>query len=382
MKDRQKKYVLLFIFIVLLLPIVQQSYPLFTSKKLDGYFTDAHDIEFTLQKWWDETYQPAKSAYLNDHCGFRPELLRLNGQIDYTFFGKIHSGTIVEGSSNYLYQDVLINAYYGRDYIGYPAIQTKLLKLKKLQDTLERLGKSLTLIYAPCKAYFYPDNFPDKLKSPQRTTANFETYKHIGDSVGINQIDFNSWFVAMKDTCKELLFTKQGFHWSVYGSLLAADSLTKYLAMQTHLQLPRISFTNITHTNKARATDNDIAKCMDIIFPVAKETFTYPTVNYKTNAGTTKTKTIYIGDSYLLTWIYDNYMDNINTNWELWYYFKIVWDKTIEDEDLQHHFIADYDWIKAMKATDNIVIMYTSRNLKELGNGFIESAYDYYYPKK
>ena len=382
MGNRAKSGLLVFLFILLLLPMLQQQFPLFTSRKLDGFYTNAPDVHFSWKQWWEGSYQEAKTNYLNDHTGFRPELLRLNDQLDYSLFGQLHSLTIVEGKDHYLYQDVFINAWYGRDFSGYAPIADRMWKLRKVQDTLRRSGKTLVLVYAPCKAFFYPDYFPDKLKSPVRGTTNVQTYAHIGDSLGICQVDFNSWFMSMKNKQSDLLYSKQGFHWTVYGSLLAADSLSGFLGRQMHIQLSRPIWTKTERSTVARSTDDDIDRCLDILFPVARETYSYPVVSYATDSTIVKPNVIYIGDSYLLTWLYDDYMDHANAGWQLWYYNKLLWHKEIEDEEQQKDYLTDDERIKAIDKTDAIVIMYTSRNMRDPGNGFIEWAYAHYFPQK
>ncbi len=230
MEIKIKKGILIFIFTILLMPLLQQCFAFITSGPLNGLFTIAPNIMFSWQKWMEGSYQDGKNKYLNDNIGLRPDLIRLNNQVDYSLFNKVHSEwKVLVGSNHCLYQDVYIYAYNGKDYLGYDSILKKLSKLKAIQDTMAHLGKSLILVHSPCKAFYYPEYFPDNLKNARLGATNFETYKHIGDSIGINQVDFNTWFISMKSQSKELLVPRQGFHWSVYGSLLAADSLVKYI---------------------------------------------------------------------------------------------------------------------------------------------------------
>ncbi len=145
--------------------------------------------------------------------------------------------------------------------------------------------------------------------------------------------------------------------------------------------MPHAEWTKIIHTDKARGKDDDIAKGLNLVFPVVSEIFSYPEVNYPADSTTVKPKVIYLGDSYLFTWMYDYFMDNTNTDWQIWYYGHYLYDRNNRNEQQLHWIENDY-WLNAIKTTDCLVIMYTSRNLPELGDGFIEKAYDYYYPKK
>ncbi len=380
-ENKIKKGLFIFLFAIMLLPGLQQNFPFITSGKLYGYFAEAPYAEFSWPKWWDGSYRDETNKYLNDNVGFRPDLLRANNQLEYSLFQKLHATWLAPGKDHYLFQTHHINAYYGRDFIGYAAIVDKMVKYKAINDTLARSGKLMVLIHSPCKAFFYPEYLPENLKSPQRKPTNFETYVHVADSLGISQVNFNSWFVSLKQTTKELLFTKQGIHWSVYGSLLAADSLVKYIEKHRNIHVPHLVWTKIVHTTTARGPDDDLAKTLNLIYPTVTETFSYPEVTYPEDASKVKPKAIYIGDSFLETWINDGLMEHTNAEWQVWNHFSTIRDRNYAEGQPQRD-IAGYDWINAIKNTDCIVIMYTSFNMNEFGDGFIEKAYEYFYPKK
>ena len=367
--------------LVLCLPLIQQNYPFFTSGKLDGWFTSAPPDTFSVKRWWSGAYQAGTNDYTNDHMGFRNELIRVNNQLEFSLFDKTHSLSIVIGKERYLYQGVYINSYYGNDFVGYDPIREKLRKLKALQDTFAAMGKTIVVVHAPCKAYYYPEYIPDRLIQPKRTATNFEVYKRVCDSMGINQLDFNSWYVSLKNKGNELLYPKQAFHWSVYGSLLAADTFTRYIEKCRNIKMPHPVWDNIEHSNTPRYTDADIAKTCDIIFPTAVETFSYPVVHYKADATASRPKTVYIGDSFLLTWMYDGLMQNTNTDWQIWYYFRLLYDKD-HNEETPELYVGNTDWLAVLKKADCVVFMYTAHNLKEMGNGLIEQAYGYYFEGK
>ena len=117
-----KKWLLSFAFVVLVLPFVQQCFPFITSGELSGDFTNAPDVEFSWAKWIDGSYQKGKADFCNDHLGFRPDLLRLNNQIDFSLFGECHAVWTLLGTHQCLFQAPYIEAYYGRDFVGYKSI--------------------------------------------------------------------------------------------------------------------------------------------------------------------------------------------------------------------------------------------------------------------
>lgn len=382
MEQKTKKILFLICLVIMLMPFLQLCFDVISSAGLYGDYTNSPDIAFTWAKWWDGSYQRGKSDYLNDQGGFRRDLVRSNNQVDFSLFRKLHCNSVVLGKNNCLYQPDYINAFYGRDYIGHDSALHQFIKLKAIQDTFARMGKSLIIAWSPCKAFFYPDDYPDDLKGPHVAPTNYSTFLHLADSLHLNQIDFNAWILGLKKTSKELLYPKQGIHWSVYASLLAADSLTRYTEQLRHIQMPHMTWTIEKHTTKAEYTDDDVFRALNLIFPVTSETFTYPEVVFKDDATKTKPKVIYIGDSFCINWIHNNYMQFSNTNWEFWFYFHQVINQENRDSPDQWISVSNYDWVNKMKNADCIVMMYTSHNLHELGNGFIDKTYDYFYPGK
>jgi hypothetical protein len=382
MEQKTKKILFLICFSVMLLPFLQLCTNIVESAGLYGDYTNSPDVNFSWAKWWDGSYQQGKAAYVNDQGGFRRDLVRANNQVDYWLFKKLHCNSVVLGKNNCLYQPDYINAYYGRDFIGKDSALHQIMKLKAIQDTLARMGKTLVLAYSPCKAFYYPDDFPDDLKCTKAGPTNYQTFLQLADSLHLNQIDFNAWFLKIKQTSKDVLYPREGIHWSVYGALLAADSLTRYMEQLRHTKMQHMGWTSLRHSSRSEDTDEDVFKALNLIFPIYTDTFTYPEMVFKEDSTRTKPKVIYIGDSFCINWIHDNYMQFSNTNWEFWFYFHQIINQNNRDNPDGWIPINNYDWIGKIKSTDCIVIMYTSHNLHQLGNGFIEQAYAYFYPER
>ena len=383
MNAKRKKTLFIILFIILLMPALQQFLPFVKSSELYGFFPNAKDVLFSLDSWLTDEYQTKKNKFINDNMGLRPDLIRLNNQLNYSLFKTISKGHVIEGLNNYLYIDEYIDGYFGKDFIGYNVINKKMLMIKALQDTLNSMGKSLILVYSPSKEFMYPENIPNKYKQLKKSVTNYDVFTHKGDSLKINQIDFISYFNSMKYKIKSVLYSKQGIHWSVYGSYIAADTFIRYIEQLRAIKMPHIYQTNLLQTDEIKFPDNDIARTTNLIFPIVKETMSYPTIEYKLDRTTTKPKIIYLGDSFVKIWLMEYLLDNINEDWTYWDYYKGLWTKnSFKSGITDGTTMENYDWQSAIKENDCLVIMYTTSNLPELGNGFIEMAYNYYYPKK
>jgi hypothetical protein len=376
-----KQGLLIFIFIILLLPLVQQNLHVINNGKLYGYFEPARDIHFSWQKWFDGTFQQGKSNYHNDSVGFRPALVRLNNQIEFSLFNKM-TGWITLGLNDCLFDESYIKAYTGADFTGEKVILERLLKLKAISDTLANSGKSFVLVYAPNKAFFYPENIPEHYISQKKEKTNLQVYKHIGDSLGINQIDFNAWIISMKKTSKELLFSKQGIHWTNYAAFIAGDSLVRYIEKMRRIKMLHPVCSQIIHTDNPVSPDADTREMTNLIFPAVKETFSYPVFKYIEDTTTKKPRVIFIGDIFVFNMLNNQMPQSATTDWQLWFYFGYVINSSNNEITQRNLLIKNYDWKNEINKADCIVMLYSSTNLSHLGDSFIEQAYDYYYPKK
>ncbi len=376
MENKIKIGLLYVMLMILLLPAANHKLKIIDSGKLKGGYRDAADSAISVSGWFSGSYQRNKERHFNDFTGFRADLVRLNNEIDFTLFDICHAGWTIKGKNGFLFQYPYINAYYGKDYSGYQQIREKAIKLKAIQDTLSRLGKTLILAYLPSKASYYPEYFPDDRVEEKRGVTNYESYRHVCDSLGINQVDMEAWFLSMKNKSSEPLFSKQGIHWSYYGALLAGDSLVRYIEHMRNVRIKHPIWTRVEHTDRLRYLDDDIAQELNLIFPYTRETMAYPVLQDVQDTGNKKINAVYIGDSYAFKMIAFS-ICKMNAHCEFWRYFD-------EINDINGHkvtYINGYDWKAAIDNTDCVVLAYTVYNFWQLGSGFIEQAYDRYYPQ-
>ena len=369
--------------VIILFPMAEHCFNFIIGTKLQGYFEQHPDVHFTPQKWWDGSYQKEKTLYLNDSVGFRPDLVRMNNQLGFTFFNMLYGTDTYVGHDNNLFSAQYINEYEGRTHIADSLVRKTMIKLRRIQDTLEHLGKTLVFTYAPSKPYYMPENLPDIFQRyGAHQTSNYTTFRRLSDSLGIRQIDFNALFIAMKDTSRGTLFTKQGLHWSFYGSLLAADTLIKFIDRARNIRMQDLVITRMAFSDDARGADNDLANCTNLIFPVTKEKFCYPEYHFTTDSARTKPSAIFVGDSFIWSWMGNGFIQGDVRDWQYWYYFNEVWDVKAAGGQGQVQHIPTYNWQKKMMGTDCIVIVYTAPNLGSLceKGSFIERMYSLFYP--
>ncbi len=360
--------------------MLQQITGIIKVRKLRGTVNNTARPVFSLNDWWSGKYQEQMNKHLNDSFGFRPLFVQLNNQLDYSLARKIHANDVVEGKAKCLYEEGYIKALYGKDFMGNTVARNKLYKLKAIQDTLGKLGKTVVLVLAPSKARFYREFLPITYDTQTAKISNYETIKKNAQQIGINVLDFNGWFLKLKkDSAHYLLFSKQGIHWTKMGALLATDSLSHYLGTNRNVEIARLRINKMNYEiHPSKEQERDLFFGMNVIFPTVEERFNEPDYVFATkNAATKKEKAIFIGDSFLWTWYYIDYFNQTFDDWAFWYYYRELWTKNINAGSMKN-----YDYKKQLLAADVIVVLNTEVNLAGLGNGFIEETYEMFYGSK
>jgi len=372
----------LFILLLILLvtPLLAGRFHFLKEWDLRGDIRNTPKPLFSWRSWWNGTYQDSMNDHLNDSVAGRTWLVRINNQIDYSLFGKLHAREVIMEKNHCLYEQAYIDAYHGRDFKGDDEVRQRLTKLKFIQDTLDRLGTKLILVYAPSKARFYPEYIPDNLRSAVPPGNYYDAFLRIGDSLHIRQVNLNGWFAAIKDKYrgKQLLMSKQGIHWTVFGAMIGTDSLQRFMEKELHIDMPDVSWKINEHsyTTDARDADNDLFKGLNILFPVTSEKFCYPEISVKDDSTKQKPKAIYIADSFFWVVLFNKIIQQTHSDWQFWYYFHEVWGSNVKDGAM----VREMDWPAIMAKNDCVVILYTEQNLRALGSGFIEDAYNHFKP--
>jgi hypothetical protein len=110
------------IFIVLLLPAIQQFANFPRVSPLKGAVTFPKMPNLNLKGYFNASLQDSMDKWVENHVGFRPDLVRLHNQIQYSLFDTISARGVIFGKDNYLFEYNYIKALYGLNFVGYDKI--------------------------------------------------------------------------------------------------------------------------------------------------------------------------------------------------------------------------------------------------------------------
>jgi hypothetical protein len=329
------------------------------------------------------TYQEQYQRYVGDSAGFKPDWVRLHNQIDHSLFSVPHPSTVIRGKNGNYFTLEYITASLGYDHINRRLIDQRVRKLRLLQQYLWNEKRILLLvIMAPDKVQFYPEDVPDRYtrRTPGSSGRNYLLKKCAENE--INLIDFNPWFHQMKDTSRYLLFPATGVHWTVYGSVLAADSTIRYLAKKLQRPMPELHIDKIELSEKPRQFDDDVNETMNLIWDVKHPPLAYPVFHFedgnlenKTASPVKKTKALFIGDSFYWAWYDSGIIGKVFDKMEFWYYDREVYPEKFTSQKNT----SEVDLKSSVERQDVVVLLQVGGGWGNPGAGFIDRAYEAFF---
>lgn len=350
------KYLFFILMLLLAFAFLQQNLGIIKMPKLHG---DVKKIEFPLftpKTWFNEEFQSNSEKYFGQNFGFSNWFIKIQNQIQYTFFKKAKANGVIIGKDEYLYEKSYIDAYYGNDYLGDSILNDVYYKLSIINDSLSKLNKHLLIVFAPGKASFFPEYIPEDLKSDMKTT-NLQKAVEIVDSLNLDYIDMSSWFIAMKDTVSYPLYPKTGIHWSYYGVKLAVDSLNSYFKTKYNYQFGNFLWEPIEWNSSLKSPDRDIELGMNLVFPLKNKPMAYTKFNSKLSENSPRS--IVVADSYYWQLFNMGYSTKVFKDSQFWFYNKQVYPSGGEKLT-----VSDINITSEIKNSDVVILLTTEPVLK------------------
>ena len=377
----QKRLLFIVLIAIMLLPFAQSQFNYFTFRPMDGAYELADQPQlkwFTWKSWLNEKFQHDYNKSIEDNVGFRNLLLRLNNQIDYTFFRRTLTKKAIIGKSDCLYEEGYILDYNGQNFVGMDSVQNELGRVKWVQDYLKNEKNiDLILVFEPGKASFFPEFIPARYHAENKTISNYLYYTQECKLLKINYLDLNAWFLSMKATSKYPLFPKYGVHWSTFGMCLAADTLVKFIETTRGVDMQNPYWKEMNITDELKDVDFDLELTLNLLFPLPHEKMAYPILAFENDAGKIKPRVLTIADSYYWSIYNSKIPEQVFSKHEFWYYNRTIYPDIWGDKAVYVDHTKDKEMIEKQ---DVILVMVTEMNLNRSFFGFFDNLYKMYHP--
>ncbi|MBN1200104.1 MAG: hypothetical protein JXA23_12175 [Bacteroidales bacterium] len=369
-----RKILLLLVILVLLFPEVQRRSGLISSPPLKGVFQLNPFPIVTWNSWFSGEFQTEMPVAFNDRIGFRTDLVRLYNQMDFSLFRLAHAEKIVVGKEGYLLAQQYLDAALGTDYVGEALIREKVKLLKEVGNELWRQKrKLLVLVFPPDKGTYYPEYIPERYLSKKKPVTNYIQYRKELEAAGANFLDFNNDFLRRKPYSPYILYPKTGIHWSTYGALLAADSLSRYIESKTGAKLPLMVIDSLVVTDELRSPDGDMGETMNLIWEIQHPDMAYPVIHFDTSQGRKKVNALVVGDSFYWNWYYSGYIHSAFANEDFWYYNKDAYPQNFSSPTS----VWDINRIAVIDKANVVIILLVNAGYGNIGYGILEELASY-----
>lgn len=369
----------LFAGVMLLLGIsrLQSKLHIFKEEPLAGSITAEPKPVLSWKNWFDESFQIQYDKEYNQNFGLRNTVVRINCQVGYSLFSTVKASSVIVGEDGYLFEDNYILAATGKDFVGNKKIISDAEKLKKVQDTLQKLNKHLVVIFAPGKASFFPEYIPKNRQRKGNFPTNYGSYAKALKERNIHVIDFKKYFESKKATTPYPLYGKCGIHWSKYGEFLAADSINRYIHQVVGRPGSRLILERVKKETKNSDDDYDIGKGMNLLFRLDTYPMGYPVFKIEPKAVKTNPKTLFVSDSFYWGMFGQSFSIHLFGNGDFWYYNEQIY----QGAPYQDFPVKSVDLKARLESHEVIVILSTDANLNRFSFGFIDAVYQLYYPE-
>lgn len=380
MKSLTKTILFALTSLLLFASMLQKSIDWPRLRALKGAVEEQPMPELSFPDYTDGRLQQQLEAHLKQHFGFREPLIRLYNQYLWDFYGKtpVTEGQVMFGKDGWMYEPWAVADYYQWQFHVYASDSTQMAKLlseeanrvMELQQVLDSYGIRLFVCQVPAKDLicpeYLPENWDTRYDEEPKISARFfneEEYTRLG----VNHLNLEEWFLQMKDTADFMLFPKTGTHWSRYASLLAADTLVRYME-----SLGGINMRNLVigprHLDKAHDADDDLESLLNLIRPLPKPQCYYAEATSDGDTTATLPKLIVVGDSFWWNIALQLPLNEFFSSAPYWYYNSTVY------YDPPHNSVDELDLAEELLSADFIVLFYSATQQYRMNDGFTQKA--------
>ncbi len=375
-----KKYLFLCALALLALPGFQSLSRLFPEHRLFGYeaIHSRPDIRFfTWQRWFNTGFQREYTACVNDHTGFRNEMIVGLNQFDYSLFRQSNAPGFIIGKNDVMFEEDYCHEYTGRYFIGEDAWNLKLDRLREVSDSLSAHGTALIVVVEPGKAGFFPEYIPDRFHPGQRRMSNYDYLIERTRLIGLPLLDLQRYFLLMKDTASFPLFPDYGMHWSLFGAYRAMDTLARCIIRRAGARLPEMIAERLDSSDVPRGTDHDIECMLNLMCKLPSRIYGYPSVRFDSSVVKKTLAVLVIADSYYVN-LADDYGNNLFGKQEYWYYNNKLYPYHNETPPV---FADKRDLKNRYLSFDMILLMISEVNLHNGFWNFADEAWLAFHPE-
>src|ERR1700747_324736 len=217
MQQRLKIILFVFLFALLWLPFIQEQTKLFKEPKLTGAFVKPSFPKFSIDSLNKLSFQKQFEDFENYNFGFRGLMVKTRNSINYILFKDLSVDNL-EGKNGSIFNLPSVEKTLGFVYNGRDHNMAVIEKVKFLKESIEKNGGHFLAVIAPSKEKIFPDYLPAKYFDKQNSFSDYNDFIEGYQKEAIPFIDFCPYISKLRKDDQYPMFTKTGFHWSLYAA--------------------------------------------------------------------------------------------------------------------------------------------------------------------
>jgi hypothetical protein len=231
-----------------------------------------------------------------------------------------------------------------------------------LAEKLSKLNKELVLLLAPNKWRVMRDKIEWNCDSSE---TNYDVFKTLMADHSLVMLDANQLLGEFKS--EHPLYSKNGTHWSIFGSAMVAQEIQKLL-VERGVSEGVLRVESLEISDEPKNTDRDLHDLQNLMERPTDLDLAYPSLKLDAK---NKPRALVIGDSYFRSFYYTNAFPEM---FSLESYF-LYYNKTLFRQDLEAgEAISVLEFRTQLKMVDVIIIETNEDALPLVGWGFLSDA--------
>ncbi|MEP7170177.1 MAG: hypothetical protein ABI855_12460, partial [Bacteroidota bacterium] len=298
-----KNAIFALLMVLMALPLLMEIKHPFRESEMRADLIKPERPEVSIKAIATQEFQKKTEEYENNNFGFRKFLAKLKRSVNYLLFKDISNSDQVAGRDGYIYGLSSVERNIGgRYYNGKEKNDSMTAKINFIKETIEKKGGHFLAVIAPAKESVIPEKLPSGYDGDDKVHSDYDDLVEGYKKYNIPCIDFCSYFKKIRPSCPYPLFTKTGYHWSMYGASLVQDSLLSYVQDLVAVPIPQYHRTGVEWTKKAPGSDADFETQLNLFYSLQSPLYVFPKLEMiQSSLNNYRPKVMVIGDSFFWT---------------------------------------------------------------------------------
>ena len=186
------------------------------------------------------------NEFMIDSAPFRYKCVKLVNELEYMLFKTTDSSQVILGKDGWMFLKDGPNE--GTPLANYQGVLTyndgELFVfcdgLEQRKTFYEKLGTTLTVVFAPCKPAVYGEYIPDCYPVVNEENRTDRLAEYVSDNTSVIMSYEKTRMRELKDTVQ--LYFPRDTHWNHAGALVALDKVLSQLGLQTETDFSKYDF--------------------------------------------------------------------------------------------------------------------------------------------